>query len=181
MTRYVLLARVSVDGTLMTTWFDGAGVFEAVSAMTERTATAFSNTAGEMGCAYQGVVQSKAVTLRCCAAVLWTDKRVWDPISESCVLAASSDITLAMARAVSLLGGFGAGTKLGSEGIPGSLAGVILAIRRIDPNCTYCLAYVFLITALNFAPLGIGVRRSRTTMTVVMMMLMSGSGHEKVD
>lgn len=182
----MLVTRVAVVGKPMTTRFDGARVFETVSTLAEGTACAFFKMAGEMGSAHRGVVQSKAITLGGSAAVLWADKREWDPVIQGSVLAASFDSTLAVAVAVSLVGGFGAKTEFGGAGIARGQAGVLLAIGRVDSSGTYCLAYVFVVTAIDLAPPGARVGRWRVPMSAVVVVMVVvvfvfGSGHEQVD
>lgn len=181
MTRLVLGTRVAVVGKPMTTPFEGARVLETVSTLAEGTACAFFKMAGEMGSAHRVVVQSTAITLGGSAAVLWADKRKWDSVIQGSVLAASFDSTLAVAVAVSLVGGFGAGTELGGAGVARGQAGVLLAIRRVDSSGTYCLAYVFAVTAVGLAPAGARVGRWRAPMSAVVVVLVFGSGHEQVD
>lgn len=155
----MLLTRVFADGRVMTTGFDGAGVLEAVSARIG-TATTMSNTACKMGFADPGVMASKAVALRFCTAMMRANERERHPISEKCLLPTSSDSTLAVIGAVSLLVVLGGDTESGGMGVAWSLAGVVLTIRRIDSNGTYCLADMYLLTALDLAPLVVGVTRS---------------------
>lgn len=80
-TRHVSLTRVLDDGRVLTTRFDGAGVLEAVSARIG-TAMAMSNTACEMGVADSGIIASRAVALRFCAAMVRANEGVRHPISE---------------------------------------------------------------------------------------------------